>query len=334
MNNYLLCCDWGTTSFRLRLINVQTKELVGEILSAEGIARTFDAWKAAENGELSKQHFFAGQLQKQISLLESKLGLHLSGVAIIVSGMASSSIGMFEIPYAELPFDLDGHQANVHRIDSSADFPHDIILVSGIKSDHDVMRGEETQLIGLIELLNISDKECILIFPGTHSKHLLIKGSKLVDFQTYMTGEIYKIIASHSILKDSIEISSSPEFSASELEAFRLGVQQADATGILKGLFRVRTNQLFNKLGKKENALYMSGLLIGSELRNLLDENHVQLVLCSGNNLYELYKLAVEELNLAPRTTTVSSDIVDKATIAGQIKIFQNQTITLNNINL
>jgi len=329
MKNLLLCCDWGTTSFRLRLVNIQDQEVVGEILSLDGIASTFNSWKAIEDTVLDKQTFFTNHLQKQISLLASQLHMKLDGTVIIISGMASSSIGLFEVPYANLPFDLDGSLVNVHRFESTADCPHDILLISGICSEDDVMRGEETQMIGLVELLKLSGKDSILIFPGTHSKHLYIKGNKLVDFQTYMTGEVFKIVSAHSILKDSIEISVLPEYSLEEKNAFRLGVQSTDSTGVLKGLFRVRTNQLFNKLTKKENACYLSGLLIGSEIKHLLDENGIQLVLCSGNNLSELYKLAIEELDLSERTITVSSDIVDKATIAGQVKIYQNQTLTL-----
>lgn len=331
MKNHLLCCDWGTTSFRLRLVNIQDQEVIGEILSLDGISSTFNSWKNVENSDSDKQAFFTHHLKKQISLLASQLNMILNGITIVVSGMASSSIGMLEIPYANLPFDLDGSQVNFHGIENNTDFPHDLLLISGICSEYDVMRGEETQMIGLVELLRISEKDSILIFPGTHSKHLYIKGNQLVDFQTYMTGEVFKIISSHSILKDSIEMSALPELTLEEKSAFRLGVQNADSAGILKGLFRVRTNQLFNKLNKKENAFYLSGLLIGSEIKHLLDEINIQLVLCSGNNLYELYKLAIEELDLSERTTTVSSEIVDKATIAGQVKIYQNQTLTLTN---
>ncbi|WP_221392519.1 2-dehydro-3-deoxygalactonokinase [Dyadobacter sp. NIV53] len=335
MKNYLLCCDWGTTSFRLRLVNMENQEVIGEILSMEGVALTFDNWKALDSNFSDRRRFFIDHLQKQITLLENKFDVYLDGVAIVISGMASSSIGMHEIPYSNLPFDLDGNQLNVYRIDSDDSFMHDILLISGVKSEHDVMRGEETQLIGLAELtdLSVGDKTNV-IFPGTHSKHLFIQNKKLTGFQTFMTGEIFKIISTHSILKDSIELSVLPDFSEDELAAFRLGVREADSTGILKGLFRVRTNQLFNKLSKKENALYLSGLLIGSEITNLLDEIHAQLVLCSGNNLFELYKLALDESGLSERTTTVSSDMADRATVAGQIKIFRNQAFILNNINL
>lgn len=325
MKSYLLCCDWGTTSFRLRLVNTQNGEIVGEVLSSEGVASTFDGWKGTENSSISKLDYFTDQLKKQVELLEVKTQTSLKGIAIVISGMASSSIGMFEIPYTRLPVNLAWPEPNTHYLNATSYFPHEVVLISGVMSEYDVMRGEETQLFGLSDMLNLTDRESILIFPGTHSKHMQISQNRLVDFQTYMTGEIYNILCSHSILKNSIETMGEWDFSAADVDAFQMGVQDADTEGILKGLFRVRTNQLFKKLGKKENTFYLSGLLIGSELKHLLTENDVQFILCSGNNLSELYKLALGELQLSDRMITVSADEVDRATIAGQIKIFQRQ---------
>jgi 2-dehydro-3-deoxygalactonokinase len=87
----------------------------------------------------------------------------------------------------------------------------------------------------------------------------------------------------------------------------------------------VRTNQLFNNLNKKQNALYLSGLLIGNEL-NGLTSKHVPLILCSDNALHNLYKLAFESLGLLSRTTIVPAAVLSRATIAGQIIIAQNHT--------
>lgn len=325
MKSYLLCCDWGTSSFRLRLVNIDNQEIVAEIFSSEGIASTFDAWKNTENGQTPKPDYFIDQLKRQVELLEVKAQISVTGIAIVISGMASSSIGMVEIPYTDLPVNLDWPEPNTHYINASDHFPHDIVLISGVMSKYDVMRGEETQLFGLSNLLNFTDKESILIFPGTHSKHMHVIQNQLVDFQTYMTGEIYNLLSSHSILKNSVEIGIGWDLSPDTIDAFQLGVKDADNEGVLKALFRVRTNQLFNKLKKKENTFYLSGLLIGSEVKHLSSENNVQFILCSGSNLSELYKLAFDELKLLDRMITVSSDDVDRATVAGQIKIFQRQ---------
>src|SRR6202012_3415465 len=109
------------------------------------------------------------------------------------------------------------------------------------------------------------------------------------------------------------------ELSADETAAFKTGLKKAADANILNSLFTVRTNQLFSKLNKKQNFYYLSGLLIGTEINHLLEKKNVPLILSCGGNLYELYKLALQELNLLERTTVISADAIIEATIAGQI---------------
>ncbi|MVM38133.1 2-keto-3-deoxy-galactonokinase [Spirosoma sp. HMF3257] len=334
MKSYLLGCDWGTSSFRLRLINTPDLQLVGEIVSQEGVAKIFTRWKA--NGEtkgISREQFFRVHLQEQINLLAKQLAINLEDIPVVISGMASSSIGMDEVQYATLPFPIDGSLASIKRLDTQPDFAHDIILISGVRTEHDVMRGEETQLIGLLALLDtfqFNTEESILIFPGTHSKHIYIRNQQVTDFQTFMTGEVFNLMSHYSILKDSVEPTGLVAFDERELDAFKCGINESRHSAILNSLFRVRTNQLFNQFSKRQNAFYLSGLLIGDELKSLLKQPDSQLILCSGNNLYELYKQAMIELHLIDRTITISADLIDKATMAGQVKIAKNQLVALS----
>src|SRR3546814_14199624 len=84
--------------------------------------------------------------------------------------MASSSLGIEELPYATLPFSLSGNGAVTRKFEASADFPHEILLISGLRSEQDVMRGEETQLLGLAAQGMLPADNAICLFPGTHSK--------------------------------------------------------------------------------------------------------------------------------------------------------------------
>ena len=152
--------------------------------------------------------------------------------------------------------------------------------------------------------------EAILIFPGTHSKHIYLKKGQVTDFRTFMTGEIFSLMVNHSILKDSVAPTDRQPYEASERAAFRSGVLAARSHPILNSLFSVRTNQLFNTLPKRENALYLSGLLIGSELATLLDQPPWKLILCCEDSLYDLYDLALQTLHLSERTTPVSADLI------------------------
>ncbi|SDE72163.1 2-dehydro-3-deoxygalactonokinase [Pricia antarctica] len=331
MKNYLLCCDWGTSSFRLQLVNIVDQQVIGEVRTTDGISETFNAWKNEEGtSSSSRDRFFRQRLSEQIGLLSHTSSIGLDNVPIVISGMASSSIGLRELPYATLPFSVDGSEASIVHLDPQEDFPHHILLISGVQSDTDVMRGEETQLIGLAASAYLSKnqlKESILIFPGTHSKHIVLRDNRLIDFQTFMTGEIFGLMADYSILKQSVETIDLDRCSQKELDAFKSGVGKSRSANVLNSLFTVRTNRLFDKLNKEQNFLFLSGLLIGEELKHLRRKMGCQLILCSDSKLYELYRLALEELGLLKDTILISGELVDKAAIAGQIKIFQYESL-------
>jgi len=324
MKNYILCCDWGTTSFRLRLVEKDNYRVITELLSSTGVAATFKEWKNQES--LSRFDFYANKLRESIKKLESRYESPLIDIPIIVSGMASSSLGMEEIPYAVLPFNVDGAQASVKIFKDFNGHSAPLILVSGLKSEDDVMRGEEAQLIGLLKLNEViikDEEEFAFVFPGTHSKHILVKNNLVSGFKTFMTGEIFNILTEHSILKDSVIIQNSARLEDGDnTEAFKQGVLSSADSFLLHSLFGVRTKQLFGKFTKEQNAFYLSGLLIGSELRALQNEAHHHIVICSGKHLYHHYKIAIETLKLSMNTSFIQPELIDKATIAGQIQLF------------
>jgi 2-dehydro-3-deoxygalactonokinase len=332
MDKNILCCDWGTTSFRLRLVERQNYEVLAEYLTKDGVAGTFRNWK--EQDEINRFDFYAEILKNSIKELAKKTSFILDTIPVIVSGMASSSIGMEELPYAELPFESNGSQASVKVFEDFNGKNAPLVLVSGLKSHEDVMRGEEAQLMGLLKLNEISiqaSEKIVFVFPGTHSKHITVKDRFVIDFQTFMTGEIYNILTEHSILKDSVLSGSGTVLmQPDEIKAFLKGVEISGTSALLHSLFTVRTGQLFGQFTKQQNSFYLSGLLIGSELRQLKDENYDRLVICSGKHLYEHYKRAAEAISLKFNTTYIQPELLDKATIAGQVQIF-NATQTTSN---
>jgi len=332
MDKNILCCDWGTTSFRLRLVERQNYEVLAEYLTKDGVAGTFRNWK--EQDEINRFDFYSEILKNSIKELAKKTSFILDTIPVIVSGMASSSIGMEELPYAELPFESNGSQASVKVFKDFNGKNAPLVLVSGLKSHEDVMRGEEAQLMGLLKLNEISiqaSEKIVFVFPGTHSKHITVKDRFVIDFQTFMTGEIYSILTEHSILKDSVLSGSGTVLmQPDEIKAFLKGVEISGTSALLHSLFTVRTGQLFGQFTKQQNSFYLSGLLIGSELRQLKDENYDRLVICSGKHLYEHYKRAAEAISLKFNTTYIQPELLDKATIAGQVQIF-NATQTTSN---
>lgn len=332
MKSYIICCDWGTTSFRLRLVDKHSYNVIAEFLSDDGVAALYRLWQ--EQSEYKRFDFYAARLRGSILKLTQIYGRDLKNVPVIVSGMASSTLGMDEIPYAALPFNISGKQASFRIFENFNGIDAPLILVSGIRSHEDVMRGEEAQLIGLLKLNEISIREtenAVFVFPGTHSKHIVIAGGFVSDFHTFMTGELFNILAEHSILKDSITANSESGLNdQSNISAFNQGIEVSGTSSLLHTLFTIRTAQLFSKFSKEQNSYYLSGLLIGTELRELNKGKYDQMIICSGKNLYDHYKLAAEAILLNTKVVFIQPDLIDKATIAGQVQIF-NALQTIQN---
>ena len=308
-----LSCDWGTSSFRIRVVSVPDLQVLAEETTGEGIASTFNLWKGKNANEENRFGFYLSILKNGIKNLEEQLQSSLGNIPVIISGMASSTIGMMEMPYKSLPVSLDGSDLLTKKITRSNHFANDIFIISGIRTEDDVIRGEETQLAGC-DLL-----EGLLIFPGTHSKHILVKNGIAVDFKTYMTGEIFDLLASKSILASSVKKDSVTEKS---IQAFEDGVRDTHLN-LLHASFLVRTNQLFNKYSKEQNYYYLSGLLIGSELKDLMHKIEADIFLIGADELSSYYERALQILIPGKKIKAISAD---EATIKGQYKIFSNRT--------
>lgn len=311
--SYFISCDWGTSFFRLRLVAVSDVHVVAEVSSAEGIAPVYQQWQ--QKGGESRLVFYRAVLHRHIKQLQQKVPHSLHGLPVLVSGMASSSIGMKEVRYKELPFAITGSDLTVHAIQATTDFPNDIFLISGAKTDTDVLRGEETALVGC--LIGRKEEEQFVILPGTHSKHIAIVNNKAVAFHTYMTGEIFELLTQKSILSNSVEKGAEvPE--KNNRECFEKGVQDSLRTNLLQAAFRVRTNDLFGKMTKQENFYYLSGLLIGTEVKELAPKGHLPITLVSNDLLRTLYQAA---MNVILPGKMIQAENMGDAIIRGQLQI-------------
>ncbi|MGV3502254.1 MAG: 2-dehydro-3-deoxygalactonokinase [Adhaeribacter sp.] len=317
--NEFLSLDWGTSSFRLRLVDAGSGQVKAEESSGQGIADTFRQWQQSPAREPEERLlFYCRVIADHIPRLEEKLGQNLAGTTVVVSGMASSTIGMQELPYQSLPFATDGSGLATRQLPPSTAFPHPILLISGVKSEKDVMRGEETQLIGVLSEAGQGEHDGIYIFPGTHAKHLEVQANQVVGFHTYMTGEFFELLARHSILSATVTAS---EGQASQTASFQQGVRDARDSNLLHAAFLVRTNNLFGRYSREENFSYLSGLLIGTELQQLLRQPGRNLYLCGGSRLQAHYQQALEALGLAGHLQAFPASWVDEAVIRGQSRI-------------
>lgn len=289
-----LSCDWGTSSFRLRLVNADSKEVSGEVLSDEGIATTQLQWLATGRPESERISFYLEILNNSIDKLPRTVA---KGIPIICSGMASSSIGLTELPYQKFPFTWNPSQIGMSKLEGSKEFPYPLYLLSGFRTNEDIMRGEEMLLLGC----PVDDEgERIFIFPGTHSKHVFVNNKTGIDFRTYMTGEIFSLLAEKSILRNVVR-------KGMDEESFNIGFQSAMEGNLLHQAFQVRTRQLLQQTDPVSNFQFLSGLLIGTELRDLKG-SHYPVYLVASENLSHAYRLGLGLMGIHREIVILNAD--------------------------
>ena len=186
---------------------------------------------------------------------------------VIACGMVGSRNGWRETPYLDTPADLDRLAAALTPL--AAPDGRAVHLVPGLRDPArpDVMRGEETQVAGALALEPALARHARLLLPGTHSKWVRVRDGAVAGFATLMTGELYALLCRHSILGAALPAP------VPDGDAFRRGVRAArdsGAAGMLSRLFSARALLLDGALAPSSVADYLSGLLLGEELRAAL----------------------------------------------------------------
>jgi len=308
---YLIGCDWGTTSVRLALIRREDHQVLKTVGKKEGVAIIASDWKT--NSGVSLQQYFFHRLQPLVQELQREVGISLENIPICMSGMASSSIGIKELPYANLPLSLSG--SGLVKEEISVEGYNKVLLVSGLRGEDEVMRGEEVQIIGIREYIRSIDS-CMVVLPGTHSKHVGVSEGQIGEIKTYMTGELFTVLSQHTVLRHSVqsEVDSLEDVPG---DCFLEGLQQR---GILSNLlFSIRTGTLFGKRNVKQSRDYLLGLLIGHEFSSF-NENH-QMVLCSSGPLLPFYAEAMKYF-FSNRSMILDEKLASEAAFKGQSVVF------------
>lgn len=336
VNRDFLSCDWGTTSFRLRWVCGSERRVIREVRENVGIKSLYE--EAVRNGaetQRARADFFAGFLRTKLNALMGEKNSPSRGLPLVISGMASSSVGWQELPYAKVPFPLDGR--GLHWAELNWNKPDSLgptYLISGIATGCDMMRGEETEIIGLMAESNRTalHERCLLILPGTHSKHVRIRDGSVVDFRTYMTGELFEVLGRQSLLRASVNLDEqrrSDSLSEADRVAFQEGVRWVKDHGLAGGLFRVRTRTVLGGRPARENTWFLSGLLIGAELASIDWHGEIgMVVLAAARALSRLYALALEIIaEGSAEWMQLPSDEVERATVTAHALFLQNGTL-------
>lgn len=255
----LIALDWGTSSLRAYLLGASATILAERSLPAGIMHLDHSAFDVGKAFEKAFQEACSSWLARWSSL------------PVIASGMVGSAEGWCEAPYLRVPIDIFEIVHHLTQFESSTG--NLIHIVPGLIRRGDlvnVMRGEETQILGAVVGGDSSSGlgEIFIGLPGTHSKWARVTGTCIQDFETFMTGEIYAAICKHTILGRTMKLSSS-----FQMEAFDRGVQVAQSTagrrGVLSNIFSVRTFALTGQLTAEQQSDYLSGLIIGHEINAL-----------------------------------------------------------------
>lgn len=268
MSTALVAIDWGTSSLRGARLDGE-----GRVLEEQSHARGILSVAPGEFQAVFEQCF--GEWMRDAPLA-------------LISGMAGSRQGWREAPYCACPAGFAEVAAQLAWIT-----PGRIAIVPGLSCEDggtpDVMRGEEVQVFGALQRSATSDG--LFVLPGTHSKWAEVRQGRIVRFRTCMTGEFYALLSQHSILARTLQ-ADAPFDGA----AFDAGVAHALAsTSLLNTAFSARTLALFERQTAQALASYLSGLVIGEEIRAQAPAPGSEIVLIGSAALTERYARALAQ---------------------------------------
>ncbi|MCG2459601.1 2-dehydro-3-deoxygalactonokinase [Flavobacteriaceae bacterium F89] len=308
---YFISCDWGTTNFRLKVVESPSLKVIAEHSTDRGIKPLYQLY--LDGKRKGQTQFFMDYLIQEVR----KFKTQYQELLIVATGMASSNMGLKELEYAPFPFSASGEDLLWKGISSRNEL--DVLLVSGVKGESGMMRGEEVQAIGLAEFLPPHGNGTLLL-PGTHSKHLVYEFGKFVSLKNFMTGELFEVLLKNSILANSVVAG---PLLKSGRKAFLDGLGKGALGGLGANLLSVRANHLLNGCSKSDNYYFLSGLLIGEEVGYLKDESG-KVFLAAPQAVLELYKLALENILAEDRLVCFDGQALEKAVLIGHRKILSN----------
>ena len=244
----LIALDWGTSSLRAYLLGEG-----GTVLDHRA-----ERWGIMQLPE--------GGFEAAFNEVTGAWLAERSALRVIAAGMVGSMQGWLEAPYCAAPAGADELARSMVEVAAGP-----LFIVPGVAQQGDppnVMRGEETQIVGALALHPELAADSLLVLPGTHSKWVRVRAGLVRGFETYVTGELFAVLLAHSILGRPSR-GASPPLQAAAADAFERGVIAARESerGVAPLLFSARALVLAGRLDAAASPDYLSGLLIGDEIR-------------------------------------------------------------------
>lgn len=309
MSNYI-AIDGGTTNTRISLVT--DNKIVDVIKFNVG------AGKGIENKNILRDTIKSGidEILKKNNRQPSEIK------RILASGMLTSEFGICKLEHIAAPAGIKELHSTMAEmvLDDISNIP--FVFMRGVKTEckgfecADMMRGEETELMGIME---DSNGECVYILPGSHSKIIKTdKDGRITDFSTMLTGEMIAALSQNTILRDAVDIKNA----ALDNEYLLKGFEYCSENGINKAAFKVRVlKNMFSKTPDEVYSFFMGVVLCG-EILEIIKLNPERVVIGGKRQIKKaMYEILSHKIN--GEVICVSDEAADEAATVGVVKIFE-----------
>ncbi|MBQ8248274.1 MAG: 2-dehydro-3-deoxygalactonokinase [Clostridia bacterium] len=299
--------DGGTTNTRLYLV-------------CDGAVK--DSLKLS-SGSKSGIDVLKASLREGISDILSRNCFAVSDVScVIASGMITSEYGLCPIDHVTMPAGKRELHETMFRtsFEELPDIPW--YFIRGVKSgssvlgDFDMMRGEETELMGIIKE---GDTDALYILPGSHSKHIRIdENGKIVSIKTMLSGELFAAVMEHTILKDAADF----DHNTISEEYLKLGYEYAAEHGVNEAMFKTRI--LKNIFGAKKDECYsfLMGVVLSSEVTAVIKSDARRVVIGGQKQFRRALAILLGDCT-DKNIITLSDKDVDASTALGAVSVYE-----------
>ena len=308
MTKSYITIDGGTTNTRISLVtdNIVLDTLKFGIGARNGIDNNSELKETIKNG--------ITEILSKNNLLEKDI------ISIIASGMITSEFGLINLPHIKTPAGISELNSNIYKTSLEEISPIPFTFIRGVKTDctsienADMMRGEETELMGIME-----KGECVYILPGSHSKIIKTDNDdKITEFKTMLTGEMIMSISQNTILKDAVDINNCE----TDKDFLLKGYNYCSDFGINDALFKVRVlKNMFGENSKNVYSFYL-GIILHDEIKEILKLNPKKIIIGGKKQIKEAMYNLLSTLNKS-EIIVLADNIVDNSSALGAVKIYE-----------
>ena len=320
----IISIDGGTTNTRFYLM--QNGEILSFCKQSIGIRDTFQP---------GGKEYYQSEIRCAIKNLAENADTPVN--AIICSGMIGSETGLYTCPHICTPVSLNKLADHMHKVSLPhiSDIPFwfvpgiktfDSVSVSGeqiaveILSSMDIMRGEETELYGIIQQMHLSE-DCTIVLPGSHMKTVAFSPQMgIIGFQTSITGELLRAAAEHTILQATLN-----HVYPSEIDFFQLqkGYELAKKCGLARALFKVRIlDKSVSGLSSEQLHSFLLGILLCDDAAHLIQQGKT--VWLAGSDPFRSALSYLLKLEGIP-VKTVPASVSEQATAYGAYRLWMHK---------